>query len=159
MNHILSVLETYSLTPIVWEVMPLEWDLKSPTPTVIQTWYSASSLAKVVEKGHRALFGPCKEWYLDCGSRTFIDPKDSRDPDSAIKYPYRDWCAPYKDWRQILFYDSLADISEDEKCLVVGREVHLWAQLTDGVNSDGMLWPRAAAAAAEVLWRGKGEVG
>ena len=158
MNHILSLLESHSLTPIVWEDMLLEWDLKFPAPTIIQTWRSASSLAKVVEKGHRALFGPCEEWYLDCGFGTFIDPKDPRDPDSAIKYPYRDWCAPYKNWRQILSYDPLADIPEERKYLVVGGEVHLWGELTDGINLDGMLWPRAAAA-AEVLWRGKGEVG
>ena len=46
----------------------------------------------------------------------------------------------------------------EKKYLVVGGEVHLWCELTDGINLDGMLWPRAAAA-AEVLWRGKGEVG
>ena len=50
------------------------------------------------------------------------------------------------------------DIPKEKKYLVVGGEVHLWGELTDGVNLDGMLWPRAAAA-AEVLWRGKGEVG
>ena len=157
-DHVLSLLENHSLTPTVWEDMLLEWDLKLPPNTIIQTWRSASSIAKVVEKGHRALFGPCEEWYLDCGFGTFIDPKDPGDPDSAIKYPYRDWCAPYKNWRQILSYDPLADIPEEKKYLVVGGEVHLWCELTDGVNLDGMLWPRAAAA-AEVLWRGKGEVG
>ena len=31
-------------------------------------------------------------------------------------------------------------------------------KLVDGVTLDGMLWPRSAAV-AEVLWRGKGEVG
>ena len=158
MDHVLSLLENYSLTPIVWEDMLLEWNLKLPPATIIQTWRSASSLAKVVEKGHRAIFGPCEEWYLDCGFGTFIDPKDPGDPNSAIKYPYRDWCAPYKNWRQILSYDPLAGIPEEKKYLVVGGEVHLWSELTDGVNLDGMLWPRAAAA-AEVLWRGKGEVG
>ena len=115
MNHVLSLLETHALTPIVWEDMLLEWDLKFPPDTIIQTWRSASSLAKVVEKGHRALFGPCEEWYLDCGFGTFIDPKDPGDPNPAIKYPYRDWCAPYKNWRQILSYDPLADIPEEKE--------------------------------------------
>lgn len=36
--------------------------------------------------------------------------------------------------------------------------MHQWTKLTDGVSLDGMLWPRAAAA-AEVLRRGKGKVG
>ena len=158
MNHVLSLLEPHDLTPIVWEDMLLEWDLKLPSHTIIQTWRSAPSLAKVVEKGHRALFGPCNKWYLDCGFATFIDPKFPDDPDAAIKHPYRDWCTPYKNWRQILDYDPLADIPKENQHLVVGGEVHLWGELTHGVNLDGMLWPRAAAA-AEVLWRGKGEVG
>ena len=50
-----------------------------------------------------------------------------------------------------------ANIPDDQKHLVLGGEVHLWAELTDSVNLDFMLWPRTAAA-AEMLWRGKGEV-
>ena len=47
----------------------------------------------------------------------------------------------------------MADVPEENKHLVLGGEVHLWGELTNSVNLDGMLWPRAAAA-AEVLWRG-----
>lgn len=36
--------------------------------------------------------------------------------------------------------------------------MHLWGELTDSVCLDFMLWPRVAAA-AEMLWRGKGEAG
>ena len=42
--------------------------------------------------------------------------------------------------------------------LLVGGEVHLWSELTDSVNLDGKLWPRAAAA-AEILWKGPVGVG
>ena len=156
-DHVLSLVENHSLTPVVWEDMLLEWDLKFPASTIVQTWRSSTSLAKVVAKGHQALFGPCEEWYLDCGFGTFIDP-DPANPDNPIKHPYRDWCAPYKNWRQVLSFDPLADIPEEQKHLVVGGEVHLWGELTDSVNLDNMLWPRVAAA-AELLWRGKGEVG
>ena len=38
---------------------------------------------------------------------------------------------------------------------MVGGEVHLWGELTDGVGLDGKLWPRVGAA-AEVMWRGGG---
>lgn len=34
----------------------------------------------------------------------------------------------------------------------------MWAEQTDGMNLDDNLWPRAAAAAEEILWRGKGQV-
>lgn len=75
-----------------------------------------------------------------------------------MKPPYPDWCPPYKNWRRILNYDPVKNIPEDKRNLVLGGEVRLWSELTDEVTLDFMLWPRAAAA-AEMMWRGKGEVG
>lgn len=157
MDHVISLIESHALTPIFWEEMLLEWDLKLPASAIVQTWRSGSSLAKVVAKGHQALFGPSEEWYLDCGFGTFIDP-DPANPARPIKYPYQDWCPPYKNWRQVLSFDPLADIPPEQQHLVIGGEVHLWGELTDSVNLDNMLWPRVAAAAG-VMWRGKCEVG
>lgn len=37
--------------------------------------------------------------------------------------------------------------------LILGGEVHIWSELTDPVNWDAVVWPRAAAA-GEVLWSG-----
>ncbi|KAK4695221.1 hexosaminidase, partial [Lecanoromycetidae sp. Uapishka_2] len=156
-DHVLSLVQTHALTPIVWEDMLLEWDIKFPPSTIVQTWESSSSLAKVVAKGHRALFGPATDWYLDCGLGTFLDP-DPSNPDTPVKRPFPDWCPPYKNWRHVLSYDPLADIPEEHRHLVIGGEVHLWGELTDSVNLDDMLWPRTAAAAG-LLWRGKGEIG
>lgn len=156
-NHVVALVEKHNLTPVVWEEMLLEWDLNLPASTVVQSWRSTASLAKVVEKGHRALFGPCEEWYLDCGFGGFIDP-DPSNPDTPIKHPFLDWCSPYRNFRQILAFDPLEGVPEDRHHLVLGGEVHLWGELTDSVTLDGMLWPRASAA-AEVLWRVKGEVG
>lgn len=157
MDHVISHVESKDLTPVIWEDMLLEWDLKLPSSTIIQTWRSATSLANITAKGFRALFGPCEEWYLDSGYGGFIDP-DPENKDSPIKRPYHDWCSPYKNWRQMLTYDPLRDIPEEQRHLVVGGECHLWGELTDSVNLDHMLWPRVSAA-AEVLWKGRGEVG
>jgi hexosaminidase len=157
MDHVLSLVQSHGLTSVMWEDMLLEWDLQLPASTIIQTWRSSASLASVVAKGYRALFGPCQDWYLDCGYGTTIDP-DPANPDTPIKKPFRDWCSPYKNWRQMLSYDPLKDIPEGQRHLVIGGECHLWGELTDSVNLDNMLWPRVAAA-AEVLWKGKGEVG
>ena len=55
---------------------------------------------------------------------------------------------------QVYAYDPLADIPESQQHLVVGGEVHMWAEQTDGVNLDNNLWPRVSAA-GEVLWRAR----
>lgn len=149
------MVKTRGMTPYIWQDMLLEWDLQFPPETIFQAW-RPGALEAIVAKGHRALFGACEDWYLDCGFGSFIDPSDSND--SPMKRPYADWCAPYKNWRQILSYDPLAGIPEKLQHLVIGGEVRLWGELTDSVSLDFMLWPRVAAA-AEMMWRGKGEVG
>jgi hexosaminidase len=50
-------------------------------------------------------------------------------------------------------YDPLSGVPADKQHLVIGGEAHMWAEQTDPVNVDRMIWPRGAAA-AEVLWSG-----
>ena len=157
MNHVLEMAKKYSLTPILWEEMLLEWNLTLPDSTIIQTWRSSDALSQVLAKGHRVLFGANTHFYLDCGHGAFLDPADpaNRSDDPRVNPPYLDYCGPYKNWRHIYSYNPLVGISEAQKHLILGGEVHMWGELTDSVTLDGMLWPRAAAA-AEVLWRGPG---
>lgn len=54
-------------------------------------------------------------------------------------------------------YDPFCGIPADKKHFLVGGECLLWGELTDSVILNGMLWPRACAA-AEVLRRGPGRV-
>jgi len=51
-------------------------------------------------------------------------------------------------------YDPTAGFSEEQKALTLGGEMHIWAESTDAVNLDTMIWPRGGAA-AEVLWSGR----
>ena len=146
---------SHGLTPIVWEEMVLDWNLDLTTHTIVQSWRDPTSLAKIVAKGHRAIFGSSTHWYLDCGHGCFLDPNKTN-PDTPIKSPYNDWCSPYKSWRQVYSYDPMRDIPKKHHHLVMGGEVSLWGELTDSVTVDGMLWPRAAAA-AEVMWSGSGQ--
>ena len=155
-EQVIALTKAHGLTPIVWEEMLLEWELDLPSSTIVQAWRPSTSIASIVAKGYKGLFGSASHWYLDCGYGTFLD-RDPSNPDTPVKSPYRDWCNPYKNWRQIYSYDPLADVPEDKRHLVMGGELHLWGELTDNVNLDGMLWPRAAAG-AEVLWRGPGKV-
>ncbi|MCJ1471402.1 N-acetyl-glucosamine-6-phosphate deacetylase [Lambiella insularis] len=155
-DHVFSHITAHSLTPVVWEEILLDWDIDLPPSTIIQTWRKPASLASVVARGHKAIFGNASHWYLDCGLGTWLDPNLSN-PDTSVKPPYHDWNPPYKNWRQVLSYNPLEGIPDDDAHLVLGGEVHLWGEMTDSVNLDGMLWPRVAAA-AEVLWKGKSEV-
>lgn len=147
-GHMVSLVEAHHLTPHVWEDLLLEWDIDLPKHTILQSW-RPGGLAKVADRGYR-------DWYLDQGFGTFLDP-DPQNPATPIKPPYPSWASPHKNWRQVLAYDPLKEIPEDKQHLVLGGEVHLWGELLDSVNLDFMLWPRAAAA-AEMMWKGKGEV-
>ncbi|MCJ1289095.1 N-acetyl-glucosamine-6-phosphate deacetylase [Xylographa carneopallida] len=156
-DHVFALAATHSLTPLAWEEILLDWDLTLPPSTIVQTWRKPESLAAVVAHGYRALFGSSTHWYLDCGVGTWMDPYPSKPEAMGTKSPYADWCPPYKNWRLMYEYDPLEGIPERDRHLVIGGEMHLWGELTDSVGLDGMLWPRVAAA-AEVLWRGKGNV-
>lgn len=155
-DRVISHTAGHSLTPIAFEEVLLDWDIDLPPSTIIQTWRKPASLAAVVARGYQALFGSASHWYLDCGLGTWLDP-DLSNPNTSVTPPYHDWNPPYKNWRQIYSYDPLESIPEEHRHLVLGGEVHLWGELTDSVNLDGMLWPRVAAA-AEILWKGKSEV-
>jgi hexosaminidase len=50
-------------------------------------------------------------------------------------------------------YDPLEGVPAASRNMVLGGEVHAWAEQIDGVGLDSVVWPRAAAA-AEVLWSG-----
>ncbi|KAL9622217.1 MAG: hypothetical protein Q9160_003400 [Pyrenula sp. 1 TL-2023] len=156
-SHVLSLASQHSVTPILWEEMLLEWNLTLPSNLIIQTWRSNAAVLPILDSGHRVLFGANSHWYLDCGYGTFLDPRDPSNPTDSprVNPPYLDYCAPYHNWRHVYSFDPLNGIPEHPKHLILGGEVHLWSELTDPVTLDGMLWPRAAAA-AEVLWRGPG---
>ncbi|KAL9639777.1 MAG: hypothetical protein Q9164_000713 [Protoblastenia rupestris] len=161
-NHAISLVQSHGLMPVVWEEHLLDYNLTLPSSTLIQAWRSSSlpnhpsSLAQIVSRGRKALFGANSHWYLDCGHGGWIDP-DPANPDSPIKSPFLDYCGPYHNWRRVYSYDPLADVPIEQWYLVVGGEVSMWAEQTDGMNLDSSLWPRLAAA-GEVLWRGKGTV-
>ncbi|MCJ1406189.1 N-acetyl-glucosamine-6-phosphate deacetylase [Ptychographa xylographoides] len=154
LDHSHRVIRAQGLTPIVWEETLLAWNMSLPkATTVVQTWIGAASLATVVKAGYRALFGDHAHWYLDCGYGSWLDPAPAN-PRTSIVPPYADYCSPSKNWRHIYAYDPLANITAaEERARVIGGEVHIWGELTDGVGLDGKVWPRAAAA-AEVLWSG-----
>lgn len=138
------------LRPMVWQEMLLDWNLTLGSDVVVQTWISSASVVEVVERGYQALVGNYQFWYLDCGHGQWLDFHPNV---SAQFWPYVDYCAPRKNWRLIYSYDPLAGVPAHLTHLVLGGEVHMWAEQTDPVNIDRNVWPRASAA-AEILWSG-----
>lgn len=160
-NHVISTADAHGVRSIVWEEMLLDWNLTLPDSIIVQNWRSTAAFNSILERGHKALFGSSSYWYLDCGHGFYPDPSlgnpNLSDPKRQVKPPYLDFCSPYKNWRHIYSYDPLDGVSEAHRHLVVGGEVHLWSELTDSTTLDGMLWPRAAAA-AEVMWSGSSKM-
>lgn len=156
-DHVIALATSHSLTVIMWEEMVLDWNLTLPHNVIIQTWRGSedNALTSILERGYKTLFGANSHWYLDCGYGSFVDPEPSTS-DSHVKPPYLDYCNPYKNWRHMYAYNPIAGIPRSLRHLILGGEVHLWGELTDSVNLDGMLWPRAAAA-AEVMWSAPGK--
>lgn len=156
-DHVITLATSHSLTVIMWEEMVIDWNLTLPQNVIIQTWRGSddNALASILDRGYKTLFGSNSHWYLDCGHGSFVDPEPSN-PDTPVKPPYLDYCGPYKNWRNMYAYDPIAYIPKSQRHLILGGEAHLWGELTDSVNLDGMLWPRLAAA-AEVMWSAPGK--
>ena len=162
-DHAISIVKSSEMTPVVWEEVLLDYNLTLPEDTLVQAWRNStptdletSSLAQVVSKGHKAIFGAYDHWYLDCGHGGWLDP-DPTNNETTIKSPFLDYCGPYHNWRHVYSYNPLADVPVEKQHLVVGGEASMWTEQTDGINLDNRLWPRLAAA-GEVLWRGNGTV-
>ncbi|RKF64200.1 Beta-hexosaminidase [Erysiphe neolycopersici] len=149
-NH--DQLRNSNIIPIVWEEMALDWNLTLGSDVIVQVWLSSESVAKVTSKGLKVLTGDYQNWYLDCGMGQWLNFENG---ESFQKYyPFQDYCAPYKNWRLMYAYDPLSGIPEEQHNLVLGGEVHIWAEQVDPVNLETMIWLRAAAA-GEVLWSGR----
>ncbi|CAK5284459.1 unnamed protein product [Mycena citricolor] len=130
-------------TPVVWEEMVLDFNLKLSNETVVMVWISAADAASVVEKNFRIVHSASDYFYLDCGAGEWIG-----DTSTATS-----WCDPFKSWQWSYTFDPLANISSSKSHLVLGGEQLLWTEQTDPSNLDPIVWPRAATS-AEIFWTG-----
>ena len=111
-----------------------------------KTYYSkgiSRSFPSIENKLIKTIVGSFDFWYLDCGRGQWLD----FGPEVSDKfYPFLDYCNPLKNWRLIYSYDPLFNLTSEEASLIIGGEVHLWAEQTDQHNIERMLWPRVSAA-------------
>lgn len=140
------------LTPMVWEEIPLEWNVTIGEDVVVQTWLGEESVSSLTAAGHKVIDSNYNFWYLDCGRGQWLN----FDNGEAFQqfYPFNDWCGPTKSWRLIYSHDPTAGLTEEQAKKVLGGELAVWSETIDPVTLDGIVWPRASAA-GEVLWSGR----
>jgi len=100
-------------------------DPSLPKDTVIQSWRGADGLAAAAKQGFRGILS--NGYYLDLGwssARHYaVDPLGG----------------------------AAANLSPEEKALILGGESCMWAEYVNTENIDSRIWPRNAAI-AERLW-------
>ncbi|KAH8841863.1 hypothetical protein MCOR02_003994 [Pyricularia oryzae] len=141
---------SHDLTPVVWEEIPLDWNVTLGKDVPVQSWLGNAQ--KLAAAGHQVIDSNYNFWYLDCGRGQWINMENG----AAYRqfYPFNDWCGPTKSWQLVYSYDPRAGLSEEAAKLVLGGEVAIWSETIDEQTIDSIIWPRANAA-GEVLWSGR----
>lgn len=160
------------LTPMVWEEIPLDWNVTLGKDVVVQTWLGTASVKTLTSMGQKVIDSNYNYWvspthsrnciikhpvlitqqYLDCGRGQWLNMENG----AAFQqfWPFNDWCGPTKSWALVYSYDPTAGLSAEEAKNVLGGEVAVWSETIDPVTVDSIIWPRAAVA-GEVLWSGR----
>lgn len=151
---------------IMWQEALLSKDLAARNlskDVILQCWLEGvDSIKNATDAGHDVIVASGDFWYLDCGytqwvlNNHLVDVQADPSPGKA-SYNYRgtggSWCGPYKSWQRIYAFDFERELSKNQLSHVIGGSVQVWSEQIDGHISDGVIWPRAAAA-GEVLWSG-----
>jgi hexosaminidase len=121
-TRVQKIVSKHGKTMVGWDEI-LRPDL--PKDIVVQSWRGQDSLAAAAKQGYRGIlsFG----YYVDLmwpASRHYaVDPMS----------------------------DAAANLSPDEKKLILGGEACMWSEYVSSENIDSRIWPRTAAI-AERLW-------
>ena len=121
-TRVQKIVSKHGKTMVGWDEI-LRPDL--PKDTVVQSWRGQDSLAAAAKQGYRGIlsFG----YYVDLmwpASRHYaVDPMS----------------------------DAAANLTPDEKKLILGGEACMWSEYVSPENIDSRIWPRTAAI-AERLW-------
>lgn len=123
-----------------------------PKSYTIQIWADSSNcidktIKTIAEAGLKMIFSNVDGTYLDCGYAGWVTNGNN-------------WCSPYKGWHTVYENDPHKIIERHEvkneevaKSNILGGEVAMWTEQTDGMSLMSKVEPRAAAY-GERLWRG-----
>ena len=123
-----------------------------PDTYTVQIWADSTdcnepTIKTVAEAGLKMVFTNVDGTYLDCGFGGWASSGNN-------------WCSPYKGWQLMYENDPHKIIErhnvaneEEAKKNILGGEVAMWTEQTDGMTLMAKVEPRAAAY-GERLWRG-----
>ena len=121
-TRVQKIVSKHGKTMVGWDEI-LRPDL--PKDIVVQSWRGQDSLAAAAKQGYRGILS--SGYYIDLN-----------------------WPA----WRHYAvdpMSDAAANLSPDEKKLILGGEACMWSEYVSPENIDSRIWPRTAAI-AERLW-------
>ncbi|KAM0747515.1 glycoside hydrolase family 20 protein [Meredithblackwellia eburnea MCA 4105] len=131
--------------PVVWEEMVLNYPVKDlGNDTLVLVWISSDDAAAVTALGHKIVHAPSNYMYLDCGHGAWVGNFANGSS----------WCT-FSSWQKIYSFDPYANITAENRDLVMGGQTLLWTEQANPQTLDSYVWPRAAAG-AEVFWSGGG---
>jgi hexosaminidase len=121
-TRVQRIVSKHGKTMVGWDEI-LRPDL--PKDTVVQSWRGQHSLAAAAKQGYRSIlsFGYYVDLMWPASKHYAVDPMS----------------------------DAAANLSPDEKKLILGGEACMWSEYVSPENIDSRIWPRTAAI-AERLW-------
>src|SRR5579863_10167511 len=121
-TRVQKIVSKHGKTMVGWDEI-LRPDL--PKDIVVQSWRGQDSLAAAAKQGYRGIlsFGYYVDLMWPASKHYVVDPMS----------------------------DAAANLSPDEKKLILGGEACMWSEYVSPENIDSRIWPRTAAI-AERLW-------
>jgi hexosaminidase len=121
-TRVQKIVSKHGKTMVGWDEI-LRPDL--PKDIVVQSWRGQDSLAAAAKQGYRGIlsFGYYVDLMWPASKHYAVDPMS----------------------------DAAANLSPDEKKLILGGEACMWSEYVSPENIDSRIWPRTAAI-AERLW-------
>ncbi|KAM5540681.1 hypothetical protein V8D89_005712 [Ganoderma adspersum] len=139
-----GVIVSHGKTPFIKSDMVLTHNVPVVNDTVVVVWQTSEDAASVAERNLRFIHQPSNYFYLDCGAGEWL----------GNDILGNSWCDPFKTWQRAYSFDPLANLTQDQRPLVLGGQMPLWSEQSSPENLDSIVWPRLAAA-AEVFWTGE----
>ncbi|RPD53006.1 N-acetylhexosaminidase [Lentinus tigrinus ALCF2SS1-7] len=138
-----GVIAAHDKTPFIKSDMVLTHNVPVLNDTVVVVWQTSEDAAAVAERQLRFIHQPSNYFYLDCGAGDWL----------GNNIAGNSWCDPFKTWQRAYSFNPYANLTLEQRPLVLGGQMPLWSEQSSSENLDSIIWPRLAAA-AEVFWTG-----